>query len=168
MDMVKIGLFLAELRREKALTQEQLGQLLGVTNKTVSRWERGNYLPPVEMLMSLSEFYGVTINELLSGQRLSDSQYREYAEENMKTALKESSFTLKEKMDYFRRKWRKEHIASYVLAAVIAVGLYAAGIMMDNGLHVAGFLWVAIFVIVQNNRMMSYVEDRAFDGTGRQ
>ena len=167
MDMVKIGQFLAELRKDKMLTQEQLAQILGVTNKTISRWETGNYLPPVEMLMSLSEFYQVSINELLSGQRLSDAQYREYAEENMKTALAESSFTLKEKMDYFKRKWRREHIGSYVLAAVLAVALYAAGIIMDNGLHVTGFLWVAAFVIVQNNRMMAYVEDRAFDGSGR-
>ena len=50
MDMVKIGQFLSELRRGQGLTQEQLGEELGVTNKTVSRWETGTYLPPVEML----------------------------------------------------------------------------------------------------------------------
>ena len=53
MDMKKIGLFLAELRREKGLTQEQLGEQLSVTNKTISRWENGNYMPPVEMLQEL-------------------------------------------------------------------------------------------------------------------
>ena len=168
MDMVKIGRFLAELRREKELTQEQLGQVLGVTNKTVSRWENGNYLPPVEMLMSLSQLHEVTINELLSGQRLSDDQYREYAEENMKTALAESSFTLKEKMDYFKRKWRREHISGFVLAAFVAIALYLAGVVLDNGLQIACYIWIAGFVIVQNNRMMAYVEERAFDGSGRQ
>ena len=50
MDMVQMGSFLAELRKEKNLTQAELGDKLGVTNKTISRWETGNYMPPVEML----------------------------------------------------------------------------------------------------------------------
>ena len=58
MDTVKIGKFLSELRREQELTQEQLAEKLGTSNKTISRWENGNYMPPVEMLMELSKFYG--------------------------------------------------------------------------------------------------------------
>ena len=57
MDMIKIGKFLSELRREKNLTQEELGEELGVTNKTVSRWETGTYLPPVEIIQILSQNY---------------------------------------------------------------------------------------------------------------
>ena len=53
MDMVKMGSFLAELRKEHSLTQAELGDKLGVTNKTISRWETGNYMPPVEMLEEL-------------------------------------------------------------------------------------------------------------------
>ncbi len=49
MDTVKIGKFLSELRREQELTQEQLAEKLGTSNKTISRWENGNYMPPVEM-----------------------------------------------------------------------------------------------------------------------
>lgn len=64
MDMQKIGAFLAELRKERKLTQEDLGEKIGVTNKTVSRWENGNYLPPVEILQLLSSFYNVSINEI--------------------------------------------------------------------------------------------------------
>ena len=70
MDMVQMGEFLATLRKEKKWTQAELGEKLGVTNKTVSRWETGNYLPPVEMLEQLSELYGLTINELLCGKKL--------------------------------------------------------------------------------------------------
>ena len=57
MDVQKIGNFLAELRKDKNLTQEELGERIGVTNKTVSRWENGNYLPPVEILQILSKLY---------------------------------------------------------------------------------------------------------------
>ena len=81
MDMQKVGNFLAQLRKDKNLTQEELGEQIGVTNKTVSRWENGNYLPPVEILQLLSKFYDVSINELLSGERLNDVVYKQNAEE---------------------------------------------------------------------------------------
>ena len=74
MDMVKMGSFLAELRKERNLTQAELGEKLGVTNKTISRWETGNYMPSVEMLEELSTMYGMTINELLSGKKLSTEE----------------------------------------------------------------------------------------------
>ena len=70
MDQVKIGKFIAALRKEKAMTQEQLGAKLGVTNKTVSRWETGTYLPDVEMLSLLSQEFGVSLNELVAGEHL--------------------------------------------------------------------------------------------------
>ena len=53
MDMKKIESFISELRKEKGLTQEQLGEKLGVTNKTVSGWERGTYLPPAGILLEI-------------------------------------------------------------------------------------------------------------------
>lgn len=168
MDVKKIGQFLAELRKEQNLTQEQLGEKLGVTNKTVSRWENGNYLPPVEMLQQISGFYGITINEILSAERLSEDQYREKAELNIQAALKSSSFTLKEKQDFYKRKWRKEHWFDYVLGILVTVGLYVAGAIMDNGLQLLSLIWCVFFTAAQNNAKMAYVEDRAFDGTGQQ
>lgn len=168
MDVMKIGQFLAQLRKERDMTQEQLGEMLGVTNKTVSRWENGNYLPPVEMLQQLSQLYGITINEILSAQRLSDDDYREKAEQNIQTALKNSSFTLKEKQDFYKRKWRKENWFSYLLGILVTVGLYAWGFIMDNGVQLLGLIWCVCFTAYQNNAMMRYVEDRAFDGTGQQ
>lgn len=168
MDMQKIGQFLSQLRREHGLTQEQLGDQLGVTNKTVSRWETGTYLPPVEMLQALSDFYGLTINELLSGERLSEREYQKKAEENIKTVLSQSSFTLRERIVFFKAKWRKEHIADFVMILLGTAALYAAGVILDNGLQIMGLLFCAVSLIVQNNRMMTYVEARAFDGSGRQ
>lgn len=70
MDQQKIGLFIASLRKEKNLTQAQLGERLGVTNKTVSRWERGNYLPDISLMPVLCHELAITINELLNGERL--------------------------------------------------------------------------------------------------
>ena len=87
MDQVKIGAFIARLRREKDWTQEELGERLGVTNKTVSRWETGTYMPGVEMLTLLGRELDVTLNELLEGRRLEGDDFRAAADERLATAM---------------------------------------------------------------------------------
>ena len=95
MDVQKIGAFLAELRKERNLTQDELGMQIGVTNKTISRWENGNYLPPVEMLQILSNKFDVSINEILNGERISNSNYKDISEQNLKSALINSDLVIK-------------------------------------------------------------------------
>ena len=123
MDQVKIGKFIAVLRKEKGMTQGQLGEKLGVTNKTVSRWENGNYMPDVEMLSLLSKEFGVTINELIIGERLGTEEFKKVADDNLVTALNNSTFTLKEKITFFKKKWLREHIATIVLCVVAWIGI---------------------------------------------
>lgn len=84
MDQAKIGAFLSSLRKEKGLTQEALAETIGVTNKTISRWETGKYLPDIEILLLLGDYFGVTVNELLSGERLSDASFRKSSDANIK------------------------------------------------------------------------------------
>lgn len=110
MDMQKIGSFLAELRKEKNLTQDELGAQIGVTNKTISRWETGNYLPPVEMLQTLGDNFGVSINEILNGERISDGNYKDISEQNIKSAL-----TISESVIAKHKK-----IMNWVIAVVVA------------------------------------------------
>ena len=69
MDTLKIGRFIAKMRKEKKMTQEELARLLGVTNKTISRWENGNYMPDLSLLKPLSEALDISLNELLSGEK---------------------------------------------------------------------------------------------------
>lgn len=90
MDAIKTGNFLRDLRKERNLTQEELGELLGVTNKTISRWENGQYFPPVESLIQLGEIFNVTVNEILAGARLDSTNYQPKAEENIVATLKNS------------------------------------------------------------------------------
>ena len=100
MDTVKIGKFLKELRKEKGYTQEILGEKIGVTNKTVSRWETGTYMPPVECLALLSDIYDVSINEIVAGQRLNEAEFNDAAEENLSEALQlsENAYKQREKI----------------------------------------------------------------------
>ena len=111
MDLQKIGAFLAELRKERNLTQDELGMQIGVTNKTISRWENGNYLPPVEMLQILSNKFDVSINEILNGERISNSNYKDISEQNLKSALINSDLVIK--------KHRK--IINWVIAILVAI-----------------------------------------------
>ena len=69
MEQVKIGRFIAELRKQRGLTQAQLGEMLGVTNKTVSRWENGDTTPNIETLKQISTIFDVSVNTLLGSPR---------------------------------------------------------------------------------------------------
>lgn len=168
MDVIKIGEFLADLRKAQGWTQEQLGEKLGVTNKTISRWETGNYLPSVEMLQMMSELYGLTINELLSGERLTQERYREKAEENIKTALSESSFSLKEKIDFYQAKWKKEHRFELFMCVALVILLYVGGVYWSDGFYVAALAVTVGFPAWYHNAMMTYVEDHAYGGSRKQ
>ena len=68
MDAKKIGCFIAEKRQTKKMTQVQMGEALGVTAKTISRWENGNYMPDIALLIPLAELLDVSVNELLNGE----------------------------------------------------------------------------------------------------
>lgn len=76
MNQLKIGKFLAALRNEKQMTQEQLAEQFSVARRTISRWETGSNLPDVDILIELSDFYGVDLREILDGERRSQDMDR--------------------------------------------------------------------------------------------
>lgn len=167
MDQIKTGKFIATLRKEKDLTQEQLGEKLGVTNKTISRWENGNYMPDIEMLSLLSKEFDVSINELISGERLLLDDFKKAADSNLVTALNNSAFTLKEKITFFKKKWLREHIATIILCIVVWIGIMS-WIALNNSyalLGAIGSILALLFYVVLYNRMMVYVENHAYRAT---
>lgn len=83
-------------------------------------------MPPVEMLEELSNMYNMTINELLSGKKLSTEEYKEMAETNIKESLRASTFDLKEKQIFFKKKWRKEHLSTIIACTVAWIVLMIA------------------------------------------
>ncbi len=164
MDLQRIGDFLASLRREQKLTQEKLGEKLGVSGKTISRWETGVYLPPVEMLQALSELYGVSINELLSGERLAASMQAEKAEENLVAVLQASPFELRERQAFWLRKWRKEHIGALMLLLILAAITQLLGIVRKNPwFNALGMLAVLAAQVRLRMRRDDYVEHHLYD-----
>lgn len=168
MDAKKTGAFIAQLRKEKNMTQQELGEKLFVTNKTISRWENGNYMPDIETLQALSQEFNISINELLSGERLNESTYIDKAEENLKGILRTETFSLEEKCFFFKQKWKREHELSRILSLVILLAIAILGIVYSNMyLFVPAVLAIIGVNLFFYNRMMAYVESHAYDGTGK-
>lgn len=86
MNQIKIGSFLKELRNEKGLTQAQLAEQLNVSNRSVSRWETGNTLPDISILVELAEFYEIDIREMIAGERKSEVMKEEMKDTLVKVA----------------------------------------------------------------------------------
>ena len=109
MDQIAIGKFIAEERKRKGYTQKQLSEKLEISDKTVSKWERGNGFPEVSLLLPLCKELDITVNELLSGERVSLEDYQRKAEENMVNLVKEA------------QESRKKIILSAVVALLVVV-----------------------------------------------
>ncbi|MCI8922092.1 MAG: helix-turn-helix transcriptional regulator [Acutalibacter sp.] len=90
MDQNKTGKFIAGERKRKALTQKQLAEMLGISDKTISKWERGGGFPEVSLLLPLCRELDITVNELLAGERVAEEDYKKKAEENMMNLVKEA------------------------------------------------------------------------------
>lgn len=89
MDQIKTGKFIAAMRKEKGLTQRQLADNIGVSDKTVSKWECGKGMPELSLMLPLCNALDINVNELLTGERLTESEYKERAEQNMINLVKE-------------------------------------------------------------------------------
>lgn len=89
MDQVKIGRFIQTARKEQKLTQKEVAEQLSISDKTVSKWETGNGMPDVSLMLPLCSILKISVNELLSGERLDEAQYYKRAEENMMALMNE-------------------------------------------------------------------------------
>lgn len=91
MDQVKTGKFIQKMRKEQQLTQRQMADKLNISDKTVSKWETGNGLPEVGLMLPLCSLLHINVNELLSGERLDGQKYQEKAEVNIMDLLKDKA-----------------------------------------------------------------------------
>ena len=97
MNQIKIGKFIAECRKDKNLTQEQLAEKLNTTNKSISKWENGNCLPDSSLYEPLCNILEITINELFAGKKIKDEDYKKVADENLMQMLKYKLYCLSDK-----------------------------------------------------------------------
>ena len=118
MDTKKIGKFISENRKRKGLTQEQLGNILGVSNKTISRWENGNYMPDLSLLIPLSETLDISLNELLNGKYITEDKIMETTEKSLKNTINYSKNMLVQEK-------RKISIGIMIFGALLCFAAFA-------------------------------------------
>jgi transcriptional regulator with XRE-family HTH domain len=134
MDQIKIGKFIADERKRKGYTQKQLSGKLEISDKTISKWERGNGFPEVSLLLPLCNELEITVNELLSGERVSEEDYRKKAEENMVNLVREA------------QESKKKIILSAIVAGLTIIA--ALPLFMISGmLEMENWLRVTIIII---------------------
>lgn len=153
MDQKKIGSFLKELRKENSITQEQLAELMGVSNRSVSRWETGTNMPDLDILIQLADYYNVELREILDGER-KDVQVDK---ETREVVLKAADYSNNEKMD-FSRKIGYFFIAGLIAAAGYMILLFSdAGEEYDflSGLCLGIMTGVLILGVLYNSRQMA-------------
>ena len=140
MDLDKIGKFIALNRKNKGLTQEQLAEKLGVTNKTISRWETGKYMPDLSLLKPLSEELGITLNELLSGEKIKEEKIVENTERNILNTI-----------DYSSKKVENEHkkisIILMILGAIISISALTIFNKESSWCSIYSIIGIIIFVM---------------------
>lgn len=130
-DQVKIGNFLKKLRKEKGITQEQLAEILNVSGRTVSRWETGNNMPDISILVYIADYYDISIPEIISGERKSEiMNEEERKEEERKIAKTMSDYATTEKEKIFKEM--KLQSVMGVCALVLYWILHETGAYMYN------------------------------------
>lgn len=146
MDQIKIGKFIAEMRKEQNLTQQDLAEKLGISNKTISKWECGNGMPDYAVMESLCETLSININELLSGERLPSQEYSKKAEENMISLIQERSENNKRDI----REWFKFMIGIVVLAFFVwlTIIMWGGAPAMAYFIDFPSILYVLIMTVV--------------------
>lgn len=144
MDQVKIGKFIAERRKAVGLTQAQLSEKLNITDRAVSKWENGRSMPDSSIMLELCEILKITVNDLLSGEKVTMENYNEKLENNLLESVKE-----KERSD--RQLLTLELVFGLVAACtLLALALIAAYVEMAEWLRIVlvviGLVPLIIFV----------------------
>lgn len=132
MDQKKVGGFLKELRKQKGLTQEQLAEQFCVSSRTVSRWENGNNMPDLDILIEISDYYEVDLREIFNGERKSENMDKEIKE----TVLQAVDYTNTE-AERCNKRVRICNAIAMLLVAVCTI-LRDTAIYNENSIVMAG------------------------------
>ena len=134
MDLIKIGKFIAESRKKKNLTQMQLAEELNITDRAISKWECGRALPDSSIMLQLCELLEISVNELLTGEKLEMEKYNKQVELNLIEMVKQ-----KEASD-------KRLLNMEIVLGVSGTILFLAAILCAAFLDLQ--IWARIVIIV--------------------
>jgi len=142
MDQIKIGEFISSQRKKKNLTQAALAEKLGITDRAVSKWERGKGLPDVSLMIDLCEILGITVNELLCGEMISmenSNQKNEALLLDMADALEQKNKTI----------WTSMWLIMIVSIIALLAGIVVTAFLIPEGVwQVVAILGICIIFLL--------------------
>ena len=127
MDQLKIGKFIAECRKQKKLTQLQLADKLGITDKAISKWERGIAMPDTSIMLELCDILCISVNELLSGERINMENSNEKNEQLLLGMAKELETKNK-------TIWSSMWVIMIVSMTALIAGIFIAAFLIPEGI----------------------------------
>lgn len=143
MDQIKIGKFISSKRKEKKLTQSELSERLGITDRAISKWENGICLPDAGTMPKLCEILGITINDLFSGEKVDMENYNEKMEQNLLETQKQ-----KEEAD-------KKLLGLELIMGTVTVVMYLLLVMITSIVEMQD--WIRILIIVSSTILLLIV-----------
>ena len=144
MDQIKIGSFIAELRKEKNMTQRILAEKLGVTDRAISKWENGRGLPDVSLMKPLCEILDINVTELLNGERVKETDTSDKTEETVYEVLSDREIQIKN-----TERVKKKYIAMRAVTIVLIVVGITLSVMIFSGLRGEGY---SIYTAIQTQK----------------
>lgn len=135
MNQVRIGKFIASCRKKANLTQMQLGEKLGITDKAVSKWERGIAMPDTSIMLMLCDILGIRVDELLSGERID----MEYNDQKNKQLLLDMAKELEKKN---KTIWSSMWAIMIISMTALIAGIFLAAFLIPGG------VWQLVAMVV--------------------
>lgn len=134
MNQIQIGKFIAKIRKEQNLTQRQLADMLFISDKTISKWECGKGLPEVSLMLPLCDILNITVNDLLSGKRVSEADYQKKAEENMMNLMEEN-------------KENKKRMILSIICGVITIIAVCSLVVVASFIEIPTIMRIALIIL---------------------
>ena len=143
MDLIKIGKFIAKCRKEKNITQEQLAEKLYITDRAVSKWERGLSLPDAGKMLDLCNILGISVNELLNGEKIDMKDLNKKTEELLLELAQQEEMKNKK---IITTMWVLlfTTIISYIVIVLISIKAFEEGFTLGTIIVVSTFICVAV------------------------
>ena len=161
MDQIKIGKFIAERRKLRSMTQMQLAEKMGVSDRAVSKWERGKSMPDSSIMLELCAALGISVNDLLCGEVVTMENYNEKLEQQMLEMVKEKETS--DKM-LLRLEWVIGILSVLILLIPAIIGSYLnfESEKIRLAIVLSGFIpaLVGIFFAVRIEQIAGYYECR--------
>ena len=141
MNQEKIGAFIARRRKEKKLTQAKLASYLGITDRAVSKWERGKGLPDPVYMLELCRLLDISVNELLTGEFIEETKYQQKAEDNLLIMAKQEVKQTKKMFFY-------ENVIGIGSTIIFAILIFMSDYFVENGgIKILLFIFAFLFLI---------------------